>query len=296
MKHVTYNKRDESPEMHAPRSMFRDSRGQVVITAVVFFLLIATTVGTGVINPVLRQVSQANDFVRTRGSLFASQAVNEDALYRIKGNKKFTSPSTLSINYYTATATSTAVAGGLQIDSSGGAFNLVRNIQTHLTSGSGTSFNYGVQAGEGGLILENTSSVSGNVYSNGPILGSGSISSNPTNPNLVGSVNVGPTAYRMVQNGIYIYVVNESTIQTVNIVNPASPTVVSTVSTVLPAGGQQKDIALANGHIFVTATNGNDVVALSLSNPSTPAFVSRVTVTGQVRLKLWALMHMYFQM
>ena len=285
MKHVTYNKRDESPEMHAPRSMFRDSRGQVVITAVVFFLLIATTVGTGVINPVLRQVSQANDFVRTRGSLFASQAVNEDALYRIKGNKKFTSPSTLSINSYVATATSTTVAGGLQIDSSGGAFNLVRNIQTHLTSGSGTSFNYGVQAGEGGLILENTSSVSGNVYSNGPILGSGSISSNPTNPNLVGSVNVGPTAYRMVQNGIYIYVVNESTIQTVNIVNPASPTVVSTVSTVLPAGGQQKDIALANGHIFVTATNGNDVVALSLSNPSTPAFVSRVTVTGASQIK-----------
>ncbi|MBI2475792.1 MAG: hypothetical protein HYV67_00935 [Candidatus Taylorbacteria bacterium] len=155
-------------------SQLTTNRGQAVITAVVFFLVIAATVSIGVINPVLRQLKQADDFLRTRASLFASQSVNEDALYRLKTNKKFTSPSTLSLGGYRATATSTTVAGGLQINSSGNGFNLTRNIRTHLISGSGASFNYGVQVGAGGVILENTSSVAGNLYSNGPVTGAGS--------------------------------------------------------------------------------------------------------------------------
>lgn len=153
----------------------RDSsqRGQVAITAVVFLLIIGVAVSMGVLNPVLRQVKQTDDFARTRASLYVSQAVNEDALYRLKTGKQFVSPSTLSLNGYTATASSTTVLGGLQIDSSGNALGLIRNIQTHLTSGSGASFHYGMQSGEGGIILENSSSIVGNVYSNGPIEGAG---------------------------------------------------------------------------------------------------------------------------
>lgn len=37
------------------------------------------------------------------------------------------------------------------------------------------SFHYGVQVGAGGLIMDNGSTVEGNVYSNGPISGSGSV-------------------------------------------------------------------------------------------------------------------------
>lgn len=146
-------------------------RGQAVITTVVFFLIIATTVGVGVTNPVLRQVRSADDFAQTRGSLFVSQAVNEDALYRLKTGKRFTSPSTLSLNGYIATATSTTVVGGLQLDSSASAFGLVRNIQTHLSTGIGASFHYGTQSDKGGLDLDDHSVISGNVYSNGPITG-----------------------------------------------------------------------------------------------------------------------------
>ena len=185
MRHVTHimehtnikQKRKEKAfiEMfHVPCSMFYDTRGQALIIAVVFFLIITTTVGVGVINPVLRQVKQADDFARARASLFVSQSVNEDAVYRIKNNKQFVSPSTLSLNGYVATATSTAVADGLQIYSSGNAFNLVRNIQTHLTAGSGTSFYYGMQSGSGGMTLNNTATVVGNVFSNGPITGANS--------------------------------------------------------------------------------------------------------------------------
>src|SRR5680860_1368210 len=42
-----------------------------------------------------------------------------------------------------------------------------------LSVGEGASFSYGVQSGQGGFILENTSSITGNVYSAGSIIGSG---------------------------------------------------------------------------------------------------------------------------
>lgn len=154
--------------------MFHDSRGQAVITAVVFFLIIATTISFGVIKPALRQVKQADDFARTKVSLFVSQSVNEDAIYRLKNNKKFVSPSTVSLDGYSATAISTTVAGGLQIDSSSSGFNLVRNIRTHLASGNGASFHYGIQSGAGGITLNNTATIVGNVFSNGPIAGANS--------------------------------------------------------------------------------------------------------------------------
>lgn len=145
--------------------------GQVVITAVIFFLLITTSVGMGVINPVLRQVKQANDFSHTRSSLFVSQAVNEDALYRLKTGKQFVSPSTLTLDGFSATATTTSVSGGIQIDSSGNAFNLIRKVQTHVSSGAGASFNYGVQIGAGGFVGSNGTVINGNLFSNGSISG-----------------------------------------------------------------------------------------------------------------------------
>ncbi|MDO8482827.1 MAG: hypothetical protein Q7S86_03345 [bacterium] len=168
--------KDSSLIFHDSYFMIPNSfhRGQAAITAVIFFLIIGLAVSMGVLNPVLRQVKQADDFTRTRASLYVSESVNEDALYRLKTGKQFVSPSTLSLNGYSATATSTAVADGLQIDSSGNAFGLLRNIQTHLTSGSGTSFHYGMQSGEGGMSLNNSATIVGNVFSNGPITGANS--------------------------------------------------------------------------------------------------------------------------
>lgn len=147
----------------------RHSGGQAIITAVVFFLIISITISIGVINPVLRSVKQADEFARSHWSFNVAQAVSEDAIYRLKNGKQFISPSTLTINGYSATASSTSVVGGIQINSSANASSLVRSIQTHLSNGSGASFNYGVQIGEGGLRMKNTSSVRGNIFSNGPI-------------------------------------------------------------------------------------------------------------------------------
>src|SRR3989338_2699942 len=81
---------------------------------------------------------------------------------------------TIDYGGYRATATTTSVSDGKEVAAAGSRDSYVRKSTMHLTSGSGASLRYGVQSGEGGIVLENSSSVSGNVYSNGPIDGAGS--------------------------------------------------------------------------------------------------------------------------
>ena len=48
----------------------------------------------------------------------------------------------------------------------------IRKVKTSLILGDGIAFRYGAQSGQGGLELQNSSSIIGNVYSNGPVTGS----------------------------------------------------------------------------------------------------------------------------
>jgi hypothetical protein len=253
-----------------------------MITSVVFFLIIGLVVVVGVSETVVRDLKNAQNIVKARESFAVGEALHEDVVYRFKQSMQVGSSETLTLNGYTASSTVLDIVGGKRVTTSADRTGYIKRVMSDLFSGAGTSFNYGVQTGEGGLILEGSSSVTGNVYSNGPVVGNGNVSSNSINPSLVGTVSVGPTAYKMVWSAPYIYVVNENTVQTVNASNPSAPAVVSTVTN----GGQQKDIALANGHLFVTATNSNLVRAMSLSNPSTPVSVGTVAVTGPGSIKI----------
>lgn len=253
-----------------------------MITSVVFFLIIGLVVVVGISETVVRDLKNAQNIVKARESFAVGEALHEDVVYRFKQSMQVGTSESLTLNGYTASSTISDIVGGKRVTTSADRTGYIKRVMSDLFSGAGTSFNYGVQTGEGGLILENSSSVSGNVYSNGSVVGNGSVSSHSINPSLVGTVSVGPTAYKMVWSTPYIYVVTENTIQTVNISNPSAPSVVSTVTN----GGQQKDIAIANGHLFVTATNSNLVRAMDLSNPSTPVSVGTVAVTGPGPIKV----------
>lgn len=255
-----------------------------MLVSVVFFLFISLAIIAGLVGPTVREFKNANSNLNSKKSYFLAESGGEDAFYRIKNNMAIGSSEIITLGSNSSTTTITSPSSSSrQIVSLGDLGGLQRKTKLSLQVGAGTSFNYGVQVGNGGLILQNSSSVVGNVYSNGPVVGTARISSNPNNPQFISSVNIGPTAYRAVLGGSYVYVVNESTVQTVNISNPASPSVVSTVTN----GGQQKDITLGNEYIFVTATNDNVVRAFSLSNPGTPSYVGSVAVTGANQIKAY---------
>lgn len=148
--------------------------GQVLILAALFFLVISLTVGVGVAAPVVNQVESVRSIAQGAESLYGAEGVLQDVLYRLRKGLAVGTVETLHYGTHSATATTTTVADGKEVAAAGNRGGYLRKNKAHLLEGSGVSFPYGTEVGEGGLILENNSSVAGSVYSNGPILGSGS--------------------------------------------------------------------------------------------------------------------------
>jgi len=163
-------------------------RGQAVLISVVFFMFISTAISFGLVTPVVTDARLARDAEHSTQSFFLAEAGVEDAVYRLRNSMSIDPTEMLSLNGAT-TITTTTDAGSNEKDivSSGDADNRVRKVKTHLSVSSGASFNYGVQAGEGGFAIQNSASISGNAYSNGPITGSNS-------NNIIGDViSAGPS-------------------------------------------------------------------------------------------------------
>lgn len=253
-----------------------------MLTAVMFFLFATSIIVLGTSSSVLREMQVATNVLKTKASYFTSESGAEDVIYRTQNGIPVSNNEIISLDGFTATTLTTSGSGGESIvTAQSDRLGYTRKITATLTTGSGGSFFYGVQVGLGGLTLNNSAFVVGNVYSDGPVVGTANISSNPSNPDFVSSVTVGPTAQKAVWNGSYVYVVNETTVQTVNVSNHASPAVVSTVTNPdTSSNPQQKDIAVANGHLFITATNHNNVRSVSISNPAAPVFLGQVAVSG----------------
>ncbi|MFA6273330.1 MAG: hypothetical protein WC673_02480 [Candidatus Paceibacterota bacterium] len=177
----------------------KKNSGQALITAIIFFLFISTTITLGVINPVLHQLSISNDLVRSKNSYFLSESLSEDIIYRLKTSKQVGANESLTLNNETATAVVSDILGGKSIVATGDFSDSIRKIKTDLVFGSGVSFHYGIQAGEGGFSLDNSSSITGNAFSNGPISGSGNTISGDVisagGSGLIVNIRVGGSAY-----------------------------------------------------------------------------------------------------
>ncbi len=148
-------------------------KGQAMITATIFFLVISLTIIFGLIDPVTRETRNISDLHSSRKSLYLSEAGMEDVVYRLKNGLEVNEPmEILTLDGYSATTVVVNSGGGKLVTSSGDWNDHIRNLQTKLVPGIGIAFSYGVQTGAGGFNLSNNSGVNGNVYSNGNITGS----------------------------------------------------------------------------------------------------------------------------
>jgi len=151
------------------------TKGQVMITAIFFFVLISITILLGLAGPVIRQSGIVSDLIRSRDSYFLAEAGVEDVVYRLKNKLPIVSGQEVFINGFSARSTVTDSPGGKVITTEANWSGNVRKIETKLNAGIGVAFNYGVQVGNGGLELENNAGIIGNVYSNGSIEGSSGV-------------------------------------------------------------------------------------------------------------------------
>lgn len=145
------------------------------MTAIIFFVVIATTIAVGLSSPVVREYVTSRDFEKSKGAYYLSEAGMEDAVYRVRNVKPISAYEVITLGGNTATTTITSDSSIQKtIGALGDILRNTRRVKSILTTTTGESFIYGVWAGAGGVVLNNSSSISGNLYSAGPITGSGS--------------------------------------------------------------------------------------------------------------------------
>ncbi len=148
--------------------------GQALFTAVIFFLFISLAVVMGLASSAVKSSKISLDLLSAKKSYFIAESGTEDAVYRVIKGKKYSAEEVVNLDGSFATTTIVAAGSNVTVESTGNVSKNVRKTRELLSNESGVSFHYGVQVGNGGLEMENTSGVIGNVYSNGTIEGAGS--------------------------------------------------------------------------------------------------------------------------
>lgn len=197
---------------HKRNSFLAKNRGAALITAVMFFVIISLVVVTGISTSVFRDYVTVREFEKSKGAYYLSEAGSEDAMYRIMNLDAIDAQEIISLDGNKATTTITTISAIKKtIGSIGDILFNTRRVKSTLTVVSGASFNYGVQAGDGGVYMSSTSAITGNLYSTGPVCGGGKIGSNCINgssatDNIVtGTVLVATTT----SNGVITNITNQ---------------------------------------------------------------------------------------
>lgn len=187
------------------------NKGQAMIISVMFLLAGSLIIVGSISSSVLKDIKIIRNLKESKQSFSLSEGSVEDLVYRVKNGIDFSEMEILSINGITATATTQILADKREVVSIGDKNKVIRTTKVILTQGDGVSFNYGVQAGDGGIHMQNSSSVQGNIYSNGPITGQ---NSNITYGDIVSAGNSGLIDGVHATGSGYAHTITDSEIET----------------------------------------------------------------------------------
>jgi len=153
----------------------KNEKGQMALVTVVTILAagVVLVVALGILT--FNEIKKINNVEKSLQSYYAAEAGIEDAILRVRTpSMDYTASYTLSIGSVSTTVTINGPLEDLDIVSTGNSEGRVRKVAVNLNatpSNLNSNFNYGVQVGEGGLVMAANSKVLGNVYSNGNIVG-----------------------------------------------------------------------------------------------------------------------------
>lgn len=147
--------------------------GQIIILNTLFFLGISIILIAGVAEPVVSHISSSQSIVSSKLSFLASQSAMQEAYYRLKTGKNLGSSQMITFASSSALITVVTTSTGKNITVNGTSSDYRRDLQLNLLFGTGVSFHYGVQSGQGGFVMQNSSTITGNIFSGGSVLGSG---------------------------------------------------------------------------------------------------------------------------
>lgn len=153
------------------------TRGAAMLFFVLFFAFASTIMMFALNGSIFTDLADFNQLTRSKESYLVAEAIVEDVVYRTTmGTFSLNTIESVTLNGVTGTATTTynSAEDEYVIEGKATKGSVERSSQAVMTIGAGSAFNYGLQAGNGGINLSNNSDIYGNVYSNGTVQGAGS--------------------------------------------------------------------------------------------------------------------------
>lgn len=151
-------------------SKLKYNNGAAMMMFVIFLMFGSTTVIVGIVGPVMREFQIAKSSLESKSTYYLAESGVEDALYRLKNSKQIGASETLVLGATSTTTTITTLSGSQkQITSLGDTNSYQRKVDIVINTTVGTSFNYGLQAGNGGVNMSGGATINGNIYSNASI-------------------------------------------------------------------------------------------------------------------------------
>lgn len=148
-------------------------RGIAALTLVIFVGTLTLSLVAGFAFTVTRQIRRAQLASLSEVALATSEAGLEEVVARIQRGETVTSPLVLTVGSGTATITNTVVGSTWTVNSVGVVNGVTRKMQAEVTlETDDVIFGFGVQVGAGGVTMGNGASITGDIHSNGSILGS----------------------------------------------------------------------------------------------------------------------------
>ncbi len=149
--------------------------GQVVLIAVILSVSVSVLILFALSLPIADQIRNAGDYLSSRQALINSESLNDEVLYRLNNNKNI--PSVLNLSVLGDISYSIVAdwnSSTKQVLSNSTYRDFTRKIEAVFISNRTVIFDFGVWIASGGLRMENSSHIDGNVFSMGTILEMGS--------------------------------------------------------------------------------------------------------------------------
>ncbi len=148
-------------------------KGHIIIINALLFFALSTTIIFAVSQPIVSTFKITKSFLKSKESFLVANSASNEVLYKLNTNKEIASAENFTLAQGTAVINVSDTGDGKNISISSDSDSYKRNYLMSLKTGEGVSFNYGLQAGQGGFEMQGGAGIIGNIYSNGKVTGSG---------------------------------------------------------------------------------------------------------------------------
>lgn len=155
----------------------RYARGQIILLALIFAGIFAT-VSTALVGYVTAYGRSERTIVAAAQALAIAEGALDDAAFQLNQNPSYSGENDTALgNGVFSISISNIDSSTKRVTVTGYVPNSANPIATKVIKANVglnsniISFHYGIQAGNGGFVLNNSSSITGNVFAGGPVIG-----------------------------------------------------------------------------------------------------------------------------